>query len=89
MALDNGAKTLVAGTRTPQVGDVLIWSDTLNGWVPSTVDAMVAAVTATGADAITSEATVIGIYTLPVADGNDGDVLKTNGAGVLAWVANP
>lgn len=29
------------------------------------------------------------IYTLPSTDGGDGDLLKTNGAGILSWVAPP
>lgn len=35
-----------------------------------------------------SAATASAAYVLPVADGADGQVLKTNGAGQLAWVDN-
>ncbi len=72
---NNGVRPLVAGPRCPVDGDLLKYSVALGGWYPTSLDGELAA------------ATHIGIYTLPVADGNNGDVLSTNGAGALAWVA--
>jgi hypothetical protein len=73
MAKDSSPKALVDGGRAPQDGDLLKWSDAKGGWIPTSLDTEIAG------------ATKIGIYTLPTVDGSDGDVLTTNGSGVLSW----
>ncbi len=74
MGRDNGPKQIVTGPTSPANGDLLKFSESLNGWIPTTLDAELAA------------ATAIGGYTLPTVDGSDGDVLSTDGNGVLSWI---
>ena len=70
---DSSVKSLKEG-EAPVDGDLLKYSEAKGGWVPVTVDEVVAG------------ATVIGGYTLPVADGASGDVLSTDGDGTLSWI---
>lgn len=74
MSTDNSAKGIVLGSRIPKDGDLLKWNDTAGGWIPTTLDSELAS------------ATKLGIYTLPTVDGNSGDVLSTDGSGVLSWI---
>ncbi len=73
MATDNGIKDLKRG-KVPVDGDLLKYSEASGGWIPVTVDDVLAT------------ATVLGIYTLPTVDGASGDVLSTDGSGVLSWI---
>ena len=70
----NSKKEILQG-KIQLDGDLLVFSAADDGWIPTT------------AAEVLADATVIGAYTLPVADGNSGDVLSTNGAGQLSWVA--
>ena len=70
--MDSSPKTFKEG-RPPKAGDLLKYDVDKGDWIP-----------VTAADVL-ADATGIGEYTLPAEDGADGDVLTTNGAGVLSW----
>jgi hypothetical protein len=74
MSVDNSPKQIVL-SRAPRDGDLLKYDSATDTWVQVNIDDFLAT------------ATVIGAYTLPVADGNPGDILSTDGSGVLSWIA--
>ncbi len=71
--MDSSPKAIKEG-KCPDDGDIMVYSEAKDGWVPASNDDILAA------------ATKLGIYTLPAADGSAGDVLSTDGSGVLSWI---